>query len=96
MSPTEIQEPDPLSGREYCPRCGSGPRQLADVEECPDCGYLWSGPPLLSVEPKTHTKNCNRFTPPTIKMYPGDVVYDPSRPCTCPARAGVPREQNER
>ena len=47
-------------------------------------------------EPKTHTKNCNRFTPPTIKMYPGDVVYDPSRPCTCPARAGVPRDNPAR
>ena len=40
-------EPDPLSGREYCPRCASGPRQPADVEACPDCGYRWAGPPLL-------------------------------------------------
>jgi hypothetical protein len=35
-----------MSGREYCPRCSSGPRQVADVTECPDCGYRWSGPPL--------------------------------------------------
>lgn len=38
---------NPLSGREYCPRCGSGPRQLVDVDECPDCGRRWEGPPLL-------------------------------------------------
>ena len=31
---------------EFCPRCGSGPRQREDVEECPDCGYRWSGPRL--------------------------------------------------
>lgn len=36
-----------LSGREYCPRCGSGPRQAADVEECPDCGRRWDGAPLI-------------------------------------------------
>jgi len=40
---------NPLSGREYCPRCSSGPRQLVDTEECPDCGYKWAGPPLLSL-----------------------------------------------
>lgn len=44
-------EPDPLSGREYCPRCSSGPRQPADVDECPDCGYPWSGPRLLGEAP---------------------------------------------
>jgi ribosomal protein L37AE/L43A len=37
----------PLSGREYCPQCGSGPRQREDVEECPDCGRKWAGPRLL-------------------------------------------------
>jgi hypothetical protein len=36
-----------LSGREYCPRCASGPRQAQDVKECPDCGREWAGPPLL-------------------------------------------------
>ncbi len=41
-----VEEVSPLSGREYCPRCSSGPRQLADVDECPDCGYKWAGPPL--------------------------------------------------
>lgn len=48
-APLSVSEPDPLSGREYCPRCGSGPRQAADVVECPDCGYQWSGPRLLDV-----------------------------------------------
>ena len=42
-------EPDPLSGREYCPRCGSGPRQREDIVECPDCGYHWAGPRLLDI-----------------------------------------------
>ena len=36
-----------MSGREYCPRCGSGPRQPADMVECPDCGRTWEGPPLV-------------------------------------------------
>lgn len=45
-----IQEVDPLSGREYCPRCSSGPRQPADVVECPDCGYPWAGPRLLDTD----------------------------------------------
>lgn len=36
-----------ISGREYCPRCSSGPRQPEDIDECPDCGYPWSGPPLM-------------------------------------------------
>ena len=31
---------------EFCPRCSAGPRRLEDVDECPDCGYHWSGPPL--------------------------------------------------
>jgi hypothetical protein len=44
-----------LSGREYCPRCGSGPRQQTDVVECPDCGYPWSGPPLLASDPQPPT-----------------------------------------
>jgi hypothetical protein len=44
-----MSEPDPLSGREYCPRCGSGPRQAQDVTECPDCGRQWAGPRLLSM-----------------------------------------------
>jgi hypothetical protein len=48
IAPVRVSEPDPLSGREYCPRCASGPRQPADVDECPDCGYRWSGPPLSS------------------------------------------------
>lgn len=39
----------PLSGLEFCPRCGSGPRQRADTIECPDCGYQWSGPRLLDM-----------------------------------------------
>lgn len=47
----KVTEPGPLSGREYCPRCGSGPRQLADLVECPDCGRKWEGPPLLAEEP---------------------------------------------
>jgi ribosomal protein L37AE/L43A len=34
---------------EFCPRCGSGPRQKADVVECPDCGYEWAGPRLLDL-----------------------------------------------
>lgn len=34
---------------EFCPRCGSGPRQEADAVECPDCGYLWSGPRLADI-----------------------------------------------
>lgn len=36
-----------MVGREYCPRCGSGPRQASDVKECPDCGRRWDGPPLI-------------------------------------------------
>ena len=37
---------------EFCPRCGSGPRQKDDTIECPDCGRLWAGPRLLDlVEP---------------------------------------------
>ena len=44
---TPLGEVDPLSGREYCPRCSSGPRQREDVVECPDCGYTWEGPRLL-------------------------------------------------
>lgn len=44
---SNVGEVDPLSGREYCPRCGSGPRQREDVKECPDCGYRWAGPPLM-------------------------------------------------
>jgi hypothetical protein len=36
-----------MGGREYCQRCGSGPRQAADVDECPDCGRQWGGPPLI-------------------------------------------------
>lgn len=44
---TPLGEVDPLSGREYCPRCGSGPRQREDVDECPDCGRKWGGPPLV-------------------------------------------------
>jgi hypothetical protein len=36
-----------LSGLEFCPRCGSGPRQKADTVECPNCGYQWAGPRLL-------------------------------------------------
>lgn len=48
-----VGDVDPLSGREYCPRCGSGPRQREDVEECPDCGRKWEGPPLvLWLEPQ--------------------------------------------
>ncbi len=31
---------------EFCPRCGSGPRQREDTVECPDCGRHWSGPRL--------------------------------------------------
>jgi protein gp37 len=38
---------DPLNGLEFCPRCGSGPRQKADTVDCPDCGREWSGPRLL-------------------------------------------------
>lgn len=49
VSEKEVEEVDPLSGREYCPRCGSGPRQAQDVDECPDCGRQWAGPPLLSL-----------------------------------------------
>jgi hypothetical protein len=37
-----------VSGREYCPRCGSGPRQAVDVVECSDCGRQWDGSPLLT------------------------------------------------
>lgn len=50
--------PDPCNGLEFCPRCGSGPRQKADTVECPDCGYEWAGPRLLDlienepIEPK--------------------------------------------
>lgn len=40
-----------VSGLEFCPRCSSGPRQRADVVECPDCGYHWSGPRLLDMQP---------------------------------------------
>ena len=32
---------------------------------------------------ETHRVPCKRLVPPTIKMFPGDVVYDPSQPCTC-------------
>ena len=49
ITPAPPSEPDPLSGREYCPRCSSGPRQLQDIKECPDCGYQWAGPPLRSL-----------------------------------------------
>lgn len=34
-------------------------------------------------EAQQHDRSCKRFTPPTIKMFPGDVVYDPALPCTC-------------
>ena len=46
-----IGDVDPLSGREYCPCCSSGPRQAQDGVECPDCGYRWAGPPLLTIIP---------------------------------------------
>ena len=42
-----------LSGREYCPRCSSGPRRAEDVLECPDCGRHWDGPPLLATASET-------------------------------------------
>jgi hypothetical protein len=41
------QEVSPWSGLEFCPRCGSGPRQRDDGDECPDCGRKWAGPRLL-------------------------------------------------
>lgn len=41
-----VGDVDPRSGREYCPQCGSGPRQRQDIDECPDCGMTWAGPPL--------------------------------------------------
>jgi len=47
ITPVPAPEVDPLNGLEFCPRCSSGPRQRADVHECPDCGYLWAGHRLL-------------------------------------------------
>jgi hypothetical protein len=46
--PVDAEAAQILSGREYCPRCGSGPRQAVDVIECPDCGRKWEGPPLIA------------------------------------------------
>lgn len=34
---------------EFCPRCGSGPRQKEDIIECPDCGRHWEGPRLVDI-----------------------------------------------
>jgi ribosomal protein S27AE len=49
LGPDDVDELKAIfSGREYCPRCGSGPRRLEDVDECPDCGRTWEGPPLLA------------------------------------------------
>ena len=36
-------------------------------------------------EKRRHTLQCKRVSPPTIKMFPGDVVYDPNEECTCGA-----------
>lgn len=45
-SPTATEALPTRLDLEFCPRCSSGPRQKADVVECPDCGYHWSGPRL--------------------------------------------------
>jgi hypothetical protein len=47
ITPLSPEDRSVLSGLEFCARCGSGPRQRADVTECPDCGNQWAGPRLL-------------------------------------------------
>jgi hypothetical protein len=47
ITPMPQEDMSVLNGLEFCARCGSGPRQREDVEECPDCGRKWAGPRLL-------------------------------------------------
>ena len=52
--PCHLCNPGQVSALEFCPQCGSGPRQKVDTVECPDCGHVWAGPrlaDLLEAEP---------------------------------------------
>ena len=86
MCPCHLCNPEAaiLSGLEFCPKCGSGPRQQADTVECPDCGRRWDGPRLLDEQEQKQARLDEAAGPPDMSEAPaceqhGVMVADDER-----------------